>query len=266
MKFKKYALIIVFLGAIASLLSCSTKRSHELFTSPTDIITDTITQVHVVNDQTNANLYTIKEQDRIIIKNLQNRDFLVNSVNANSNLGATQNSADQLQTFEVDSNGQINIPKYGKVTVKGLTRIQAKEKIQKLFEVDLVNPIIDLSIINLKVTLLGEFKTQGNFMLEQENLTLIDIIAQAGGLTENADLKSCKIIRGDRSNPEIIYVNLNDIRSLASKKLVLQNNDLILIQQLPVVVASKRFQNANTFLQPVLVLLNLGLLILTIAK
>ncbi|MEE1883903.1 polysaccharide biosynthesis/export family protein [Pedobacter flavus] len=257
--------ILFSLLLVAIISSCNVRRETSLFTSPNDVVTDTITQVYVVNDMGNQNIYTIKTQDRLLIRNLQNKDFL-SPIGANSNSAPNNILSEKNQTFEVDSMGNITIPEFGKVSVKGLTRKEATNKIQQLFEKEQIAPIIEITIVNLKVTLLGEFRAQGNYILEQDNLTLIDLIAQAGGLTENADPKTCKIIRGDKFNPEIIYVNLQDIKSLASKKLVLQNSDIIVIQPLKSVVASKKIQNFNNYIQPVLVLLNLGLLILTITK
>lgn len=259
LKLKHYFLILIS----GLLFSCTVKNNNQLFSSPNDIVTDTISQVFVVNDLGSDNIYKIKAQDQLLIRNLQDKNFLAPILIENQQNLIT---SEKNQTFEVDATGTINIPLYGKVEVLGLTRREVREKLQKLFAKDQISPIIEVSVVNLKVTLLGEFKTQGNFLMEQDNLTLIDIIAEAGGLTENADLKTCKIIRGDRSNPEIIYVNLHDIKSLASKKLLLQNNDLIVIQAQNSYVVAKKIQNFNNYLQPVLVLLNLGLLIFTITK
>ncbi len=266
MKFNPFAkkfLLLVIAGAFFS--SCNVRKETSLFNAPTDLVIDTISNVYVVNDLDANSVYRIKELDRILIRNLQDKDFLAPTINRTTSQISSV-ATEKNQTFEVDSMGYINIPQFGKIKVMGLTRREVNNTIQKLFEKDQLKPIIEVSIVNIKVTLLGEFKTQGNFLIEQDNINLIDIIAQAGGLTENADPKTCKIIRGDRANPEIIYVNLNDIKSLASKKLVLQNNDIVVIQQLKSVAASKKIQNINNYIQPVLVLLNLGLLIFTITK
>jgi len=113
---------------------------------------------------------------------------------------------------------------------------------------------------------LGEFNKKGNFLLERENTNLIDILGEAGGITKTADPKTLKIIRGDKANPEIIYVNLNEVNSLASKKLVLQNNDIIYIQSTKGAALSERLQSFNSIIQPLLVIVNLAVLIFTLSK
>lgn len=260
--------ILFLLLLVTIITSCSVRRQHALFNAPSDIVTDTIKQVYVVNDQgISDSYYKIKVNDLLAVKNLQDREFGANvgatNIGSNAQGGTTQNTLSYL----VDTDGTVNLPAIGKVEVVGLSRRDAAIKIQEIYQKKLLkDPIIQLSIVNLKVTLLGEFGRQGNFLLERENTTLIDIIGEAGGVNKSADPKTCKIIRGDRSNPEIIYVNLNDINSLASKKLVLQNNDIVVIQQTKNAAITERLNSLNNIIQPILVVVNLAVLILTVTR
>jgi len=215
--------------------------------------------------------YKIKINDNLAIRNVQNPEFgatspLANAVsgsNSNNQSGTSQN----VLAYPVEPDGMVNLPAIGRVEVAGLTRREATLKIQDIYKSKLLkDPIIELTVINLKVTLLGEFGKQGNFYLERDNTDLIEIIGEAGGITKTADPKSLKIIRGDRSHPEIIYVNLNDINSLASKKLVLQNNDIIVLQQTKGQALSERLQSFNNIVQPLLVVVNLATLIFALTR
>lgn len=254
--------ILLFLIFLLTFSSCAPRKKLSLFNAPTDVLTDTIKQVYVVNDAGKVDLYyTIKPNDEIAIKNVQNKEFGANTNQGNA--GSLQTAA----SFKVDTDGFLNLPAIGNVQVSGLTKKEATLKIQNLYAQKLLNdPIITLNIINLKVTLLGEFNKQGNFLLERENTNLIDILGEAGGITKTADPKTLKIIRGDKANPEIIYVNLNEVNSLASKKLVLQNNDIIYIQNTKGAALSERLQSFNSIIQPLLVIVNLAVLIFTLSK
>ena len=255
------------------LSACSARRERSLFNAKSDIVTDTIKQVYVVNDQGISDaFYKIKINDRLAIRNVQNPEF---GATANASSTSTSSTSQNITSgginnalsYPVDLDGQVNLPAVGKVPVAGLSRREAAIKIQDLYAKQLLrNPIIELSVVNLKVTLLGEFGRQGNFLLERENTTLIDIIGEAGGITKTADPKTLKIIRGDRSNPEVIYVNLNDINSLASKKLVLQNDDIIVLQQTKSAATTEKLQSYNNILQPLLVVVNLAVLIFTVTR
>ncbi|MDQ7947340.1 MAG: polysaccharide biosynthesis/export family protein [Pedobacter sp.] len=263
---------LFFLFTIALLCAaCSSKvarREKSLFNASTDIVTDTIKQVYVVNDQGLGDLYyKIKPNDLIAVRNLQNQEFgATTTTMANSQNSGAVTSSNTI-TYQVDADGVVNLPAVGRVAVGGLTRKEATAKLQFVYgEKLLKNPIIEVTIVNVKVTLLGEFNRQGNFLLERDNTNLIDIIGEAGGITKNADPKTLKIIRGDRSKPELIYVNLNDVNSLASKKLILQNNDIIVLQQTKSSALGEKLQSSNNILQPLLVVINLAALIFTLTR
>lgn len=260
---------LLFLSIISLLLSaCSAsnaRRKKTLFNSPTDNVTDTIKHVYVVNDQGLGDIYyRIKVNDVVAVRNLQNQEF--GAVGTPTGNSANASDAGAI-TYPVDNDGTVNLPAIGRVPIVGLTRKEATLKLQQIYEKDqLKKPIIEVSIVNVKVTLLGEFSNQGNYLLERDNTNLIEIIGQAGGITKEADPKTLKIIRGDKSRPETIYVNLNDINSLASKKLILQNNDIIVIQPTKNVVLSQKLQSFNNIVQPLLVVINLAVLIFTFTR
>ncbi|RYF22989.1 MAG: hypothetical protein EOO42_07885 [Flavobacteriales bacterium] len=265
----KKIFLTYFLAALFILIlsACGARKERTLFNAATDVVTDTIKQVYVVNDKGSGEIYyKIKVNDLLAVRNLQDREFGAKSATASA--AATTAVGSNVISYQVDADGNVNLPAIGKVAVLGLTRKEIANKLQMLYgEKLLVDPIIEVTVVNVKVTLLGEFNKQGNFLLERDNTTLIDILGEAGGInTKTADPKTLKIIRGERSNPEIIYVNLNDINSLASKKLILQNNDLILLQPTKSSALSEKLQGINNMIQPVLVLLNVALLIFTISR
>lgn len=258
----------LFFLAFCLLTSCGVRKQHTLFNSPTDLLTDTIKQVFVVNDQGISDAYyKIKINDQLAIRNVQNFEFGANNIGGSSSSGISGSASTSVLSFPVETDGFVTLPAIGKVEVLGLTRKEAAIKIQDIYKQKLLkDPIIELSVVNLKVTLLGEFGRQGNFLLERDNTTLIDLIGEAGGINKTADPKTLKIIRGDRSHPEIIYVNLNDINSLASKKLIMQNNDIVVLQQTKSQALSEKLQSVNNVIQPLLVVLNLAILIYTISR
>lgn len=242
------------------LSSCSMRYRNALFTSSSDSVTDTLQTVYVINSSAQpSDSYRIRPYDVLAIRNLQDINYIA----------ATDAKTPPLQgsTFRVEADGGVILPAISKVMVAGLSRQEAANKIQSLYQQSILKePIIDLSIVNLKVTLLGEFEKQGSYLLENENTSLIDMIGQAGGLSPKADPKTLKIIRGDRSKPEIIYVNLKNINSLASPKLRLQYNDLVYIEPLASHNATERLNRTSALLQPALLIVNFALIIYNIAK
>lgn len=246
--------VSIYLVALLLLSSCAVKR-NALFIAETDAISDTLSTVHVVNDKGAADpYYKIKPQDQIAIRNLQNLEFGASA--------GTSGAGTPLATFTVDNEGALNLPVVGKTLIAGLTRGEARERLQKIYEEQLLkNPIIDITIVNLKVTLLGEFTAPGNYLLEKDNTTLIDILGECRGVTRQADTRKIKIIRGDRKNPEVIYVNLQNINSLASQKLVLQNGDVVYADTRGLFKNQENLQASMTIIQPLFLLINTAVII-----
>jgi len=245
-----------------SLSSCkSLRNTNTLFQSEYDKLADTATSVYVANASLNVtdNSYKIKPFDLIAIRNIQNPEGLVVTTNADG----VQSAA----VFRSDKDGNINLPVIGIVNIHGLSQEEASKKVQELYAKNLLkNPIIELTVVNYKVTLFGESAKPGSYVLERENVDLIEILAKSGGLLPTSDPKRIKIIRGDRKNPEIIYVNLKDIRSLASEKMILQNNDIIYIAPRGLASLSEGIKNYSAIIQPAFLVLNGILLIYTLSR
>ncbi|MES2278871.1 MAG: polysaccharide biosynthesis/export family protein [Bacteroidota bacterium] len=254
MRFKQ----LYFLTIICLLCySCSYKQQHVLFEQKTPSATD------------NATLsappapYQIKADDQLQIRNLQDpRGF------ANESSGAAGGQNNSLgQNFQVEEDGNVALPVLGHVKVAGLTRYQAAKKIEQLLrDSALVDPIIELKILNLKVTVFGEIKSPGNFGLVKENTSLIDVLGQGGGLSNSADEKHIKIIRADKSGPKTIWVDLSDINILNDPKIILQDKDIIYIAQNKRAIRDDKLQNFTTLVQPTILIFNTALIIYSLFR
>jgi len=95
---------------------------------------------------------------------------------------------------------------------------------------DVINVPID-KLINIYV--FGEVKQPGALQVKMsKKITLLQAIAQAGGLTENATKRGVTIKRKDKSGKEInITVNLNDIIKGKKKDIPLQEGDVVIVKQ-----------------------------------
>ncbi len=266
------ALIIIFLFYCSlALNSCSFKQQQVLFEHQAPVADSS--HGNQANVGSGTSDYHIKSQDILQIRNLQNAKYIVDETPTaispaagGSNLGSSGGtSAGEGQTYQVEDNGTVALPLIGHVLVSGLTRAEAQKKIEGIYSKDvLVNPIIELKIVNLKVTILGEIKTQGNFALVKDKTSLIEMIGAAGGLTDRADEKTIKIIRGDPKNPVITQFDLSNVKTLADPRIILQNDDIVYIAQNKRAIKNDQLQNVTTTLQPGLIILNTALIIYTL--
>ncbi len=208
--------------------------------------------------------YKIKPQDILQIRNLQNIRYIVDETPTSPVVTTGGNSVGQ--NFKVEEDGNVILPLIGQVHVVGLTRLEAQTAISNLYSKTIINPIIDLKIINLKITILGEVHSQGNLELTKDKTTLIDIIGQAGGLTPAADEKHIKIIRGTNKTPLVNVIDLNTVQSINDPRAVLQNGDIIYIAQSKRAARNDNITTANLLFQPISLILSTVVLLLTLNR
>jgi polysaccharide export outer membrane protein len=125
----------------------------------------------------------------------------------------------------VDQNGFAQLPKIGKVKLGGLGCTQAADTLLELYKLDIKEPIIVVKILNRKVTILGEVRSPGNYILEEEQVTLMELIGRAQGFTSYANMKDIKLIRNNRS----YCLDLRKMNALLLHGLMLQSDDILVI-------------------------------------
>jgi polysaccharide export outer membrane protein len=244
---------------IISYYSCSYKQQQLLFENKARTFnTATIPDTVLTN-------YAIKPQDLLQIKNLQNPKYIVDEPVTSASTAAGAGSSEG-QTYRVEDDGTVGLPILGRVKVEGLSRRDAANKIETLYRKELKAPIIELRIVNLKVTVLGEVKAQGSYPLVKDRTSLIEMIGEAGGLTERANSKNLKIIRGGMEHQRVIDVDLSNINTLSDPRTILQNNDVIYVAQNKEAVRATKVTGASALLQPIVLLLNTALIIYTLTR
>lgn len=113
-------------------------------------------------------------------------------------------------------NGTLNLPLVGSIPVQGLTIDEATSRISAAYAGYLRRPIVTLSLISrrpLQVGIAGEVERPGSYTVAPtegvEYPTLTQIIQQAGGLTQSADLRQVQVRRPQASGQDqVINIDL----------------------------------------------------------
>jgi polysaccharide export outer membrane protein len=122
---------------------------------------------------------------------------------------------------------------------------QTAEEIQRMLEKKLseylVNPVVIVRLASFRISLLGEFKNPGKYDVYQSNINIFEAISLGGDLTDYAKRNKIAIIRQTTDGSEIIRVNLNDKRILASDYYFLLPNDIVYAEP----IKAKQFVSTN---------------------
>jgi len=134
-------------------------------------------------------------------------DVLFVNVDGRPELGSPVLSGSKLSGSRVDGQGRIRLPLVGSVAVAGLNLDQIQQRLAEAFSVYLKQPWVVVEVAEYRsqpVNLLGQFKNPGTYYLDRP-LTLIQGVALGGGLLDSANLRSARLLRGERTQPVDIY-------------------------------------------------------------
>lgn len=261
-KLPKLLQVVVIVGSLSVLCTACSYKQNQSFLEQKNAAAP-ITGIAAA-----PQVYKIKPQDVLQVRNLQNIKYIVDDIPASAGTGASVGGGSGLvQSYEVAEDGAVALPVIGRVQVAGLSRLEAANKIQEQYGKNLIkDPIIDVKIINLKVTVLGEVRRPGNYQLIRDNTNLIDMLGEAGGITDKGNEKRIRIVRGGVVNPQITEIDLSDAATLGNPAIMLQNQDVIYVEQNRRAIRNDKLQGFSTLIQPITLLLNTALIIYTLRK
>jgi polysaccharide export outer membrane protein len=128
----------------------------------------------------------------------------------------------------VDINGNVELPLVGRVHLAGLSIVEARDTLHKLFEQYMDDPVVVVKKLSFKVTLLGEFNKPGLYYVPNEKITLLEAMGMAGDLTIFGDRRQIRIVRqtGEGNFREIL-VDMTSKEPLTSEIAWVYPDDVI---------------------------------------
>ncbi len=94
--------------------------------------------------------------------------------------------------YLVENDGMVQFPVIGKIKFTGLSVFEAEEKMKEVLAAYLRDPIVRIRLLNFRFTFVGEMNNQITSPFPR--ISLVEAIAQAGGLPELANRENIKII------------------------------------------------------------------------
>jgi polysaccharide export outer membrane protein len=149
------------------------------------------------------------------------------AVNLDAGAGIGQQT---MQLYLVDASGFIEFPILGKLKVGGVSRSEALQMLQKEIGVYIKNPIINLRIMNFKVSVQGEVNAPGTYAINSERVTLIEAVTKAGDLTIYGKRNNILIIRETDGVKSYNRVDITSADFINSPFYYLAQNDVVYVE------------------------------------
>jgi polysaccharide export outer membrane protein len=104
---------------------------------------------------------------------------------------------------------------------------EVRESLQLRVNEYVKNTIVIVKLANFRVSMFGEFKLPGKYVIYQDNINIFEAIAMAGDMTDFAKKDRILLIRQTDTGSRTYRLNLNDNKILESDLYYLMPNDLI---------------------------------------
>jgi len=143
---------------------------------------------------------------------------------------ATASGTQQLQTYLIDNQGNIQFPIIGSIKMAGLTKAQALAQLITKLKKYINDPIVNLRISNYKVSVMGEVLHPGTFAIVSERITLPDALSMAGDMTIYGSREQVLILRDINGVKTHTYVDINSSDFINSPFYYLTQNDVVYVK------------------------------------
>ncbi len=172
-----------------------------------------------------------------------------------------RNNQQLLQDYQVRRDGTAELPLIGIINVRGFTTIQLEDTLTELLSKNYINPFVQIRLSNQRIIIFPGRGQAQVVNLNNVNTTLLEVIALAGGLSNDARANSIKLIRKYKNKREIYKIDLSTINGLKQAEMIVQSNDYIYVDVKPRLASS-----VLTEISPWLAMLTTSLALFTLIQ
>lgn len=251
-------IILPIVAATVLLTSCASREKIAYYQN--------IDNTEIVNKKFETK---IKTDDLLMIIVSAQDPIAVQPFNLTTNLSVDpQNQAGgaqrQQQLYLVDDNGYIDFPSLGKIRVGDKSKEEVIKELQTKISKYVKDAIINLRIMNFKVTVQGEVQQPGTHRILSERITLLEAISLSGDLTKYGKRNNILVLREEDGKIKHHRVDLTKANFINSDFYYLKQNDVVYVEPNKVATNSSAVgPNVSVYLSAISLLLTTVAIILT---
>lgn len=215
----------IFLAVIVLLSSCSINK---------DIMFRTDTEFDFTKpnlDSTN-NSYQLAPFDYVTVNLFTGNGAMIFDYST-SGVDVRVNFAGFELYYILDEFGEVELPVIGKVKIGGMTIPEAQDFLEKQF-VNYNNPYCLIRVINKRALVFTGEGSKGTVVpLTNQQVSVIEAIAVAGGVQKRGNASKIKLIRNINGKEEVYRIDLSTIAGIQDARMVVQSGDIIYVEPVP---------------------------------
>ncbi|MFS4469265.1 polysaccharide biosynthesis/export family protein [Maribacter sp. 2210JD10-5] len=145
--------------------------------------------------------------------------------------------------YIIDKNGEINFPVLGNVKIIGLSSEETRQLLKSKLEPYLKDPIINIRLKNFTITVLGEVNSPGTYLVNGEQITILEALGLAKDLTIRGVRDNILVIRDFNGSKIYTRIDLTQKEALNSPVYYLTQNDVVYVEPNKSAITSSSLDN-----------------------
>lgn len=172
--------------------------------------------------------YLIQKGDQFTLQVFARDGFKLIDIIEGSNMGEFYRGGGF--QFTVDPEGFVRLPVLGDLFVVGHTEASLERTLAEKYASLFVDPWVSVRVANRRAFVVRDGSTS-IVALSEVPISVIELIARAGGMDSRTKAYKIKVIRGDIKNPQIYMVDLSTLEGVRNSDLTVQPNDIVILER-----------------------------------
>ncbi len=189
--------------------------------------------------------YKLRANDElyITIKSLDDisTNVFMQSGQASNNINLSPYSA-SLMSYQIDSEGNMEVPVLGVIHAEDLTIPEVTSLMQDSLQYILSHPTVTVKLVNRYVTVLGEVANPGHYSYSKERFTIYDALGTAGDIMDFGNRHEVVLTRNEKGENRRYILDLSKPEMLSSELYYIRPNDMVYVKPM-----KKKFWDMRTF-------------------
>lgn len=223
--------------AILLLASCTSQKNLIYFQNDdlkSDNQPDTMLYKYE-NGYTNSSPeYKLQPHDMIYVQIYSSLDnassALFQSTTQSGNTTQATDNTLYLTSYEVDNDGNIDLPTIGKINVLGMSIEEAQSAIKQKAEEFSEGITVTCRMVTFRIKVAGEVNKPGIYTFYQPSVNIFDALLAAGDLTYYGNRQKVRIVRKSETEDAIYTLDIRKASVMKNKNYYLRPGDIVYVE------------------------------------
>lgn len=178
--------------------------------------------------------YKLQPHDMIYVQIYSSLDnassALFQSTGQSGNTTQASDNTLYLTSYEVDNDGNIDLPTIGKINVLGMSIEEAQNAIKQKAEEFSEGITVTCRMVTFRIKVAGEVNNPGIYTFYQPSVNIFDALLAAGDLTYYGNRQKVRIVRKSETEDAIYTLDIRKASVMKNKNYYLRPGDIVYVE------------------------------------